>query len=250
MQFSTIAAIASLLSTALAAPHAHAHSHELEVRQTPSRVCSKQTGGVHIIAIPGEGSTNPPYGLLSSLAASLMKAIPGSSNISMPYNHSETNGIKQTGDATVTLHTWIQQYHTACPKTKIVLIGYSSGAITELNTICGEGPQYQPNQPQLDGATYGPTVIAAVAYGDETRTANQAYNQGTCKDVGIHPRPAASAACGKGWGARLQSYCDADDPMCCVATGTSQANHYVYPQRYDAIATQFVLAQLKKFGGP
>lgn len=96
MHFSTIAAITSLLTTAFAQPHAHAHSHALEVRQTPSKPCSHMTGGIHVIVAPGNGTTQPPFGLLTTLSASILQAIPGSTNVSLPFNHSETNGVKQT----------------------------------------------------------------------------------------------------------------------------------------------------------
>lgn len=83
MQFTTFA-VSALLGLAAA--------------QIPSKPCSHRTGGVHVIAAPGEGSANPPYGLIGSLATGILNALPGSSNISLPYNHDEVNGVTQTQD--------------------------------------------------------------------------------------------------------------------------------------------------------
>lgn len=66
--------------------------------QIPSKPCSHLTGGVHVIAAGGEGDANPPYGLIGSLAQGILKAIPGSSNISLPYDHDQVNGVTQTQD--------------------------------------------------------------------------------------------------------------------------------------------------------
>lgn len=104
MQFATLALSAfTLVSSAVAHPsaavgHASGHAAVHEKRQIPWRPCSHLTSGVHIIAAPGEGSANPPYGLLDSLRQSIMAAIPGSTNISMPYDHNEAVGLKQTRD--------------------------------------------------------------------------------------------------------------------------------------------------------
>lgn len=68
----------------------------LKSRQVPSKPCSHTTGGIHVIGIPGEGSADPPYGLLSTTVADILNAIPGSTNISLPYDHSNTNGVQQS----------------------------------------------------------------------------------------------------------------------------------------------------------
>lgn len=98
MQLSSVLTLLSVAGAAVAVPHVHEHRVPLEARQTPIRACSHMTGGIHIIAMPGAGSTNPPYGLLDTLRQSLMSAFPGSSNVSMPYNHTDPNGLRQSAD--------------------------------------------------------------------------------------------------------------------------------------------------------
>lgn len=102
MHYQSIISLLSLSSAVLAAPHAHTHTNttgfDLESRQTPVIACSRTTGGIHVIALPGAGSADPPYGLLGTTAQAIKDAIPGSSAIAMPYDHDEPNGLKQTMD--------------------------------------------------------------------------------------------------------------------------------------------------------
>lgn len=273
----------SLLSSIGAVPASRSSSPLLLGRQVPSKQCSHITGGVHVIATPGEGFAAPPYGLIGSLTKKILKAIPGSTNVSVPYNHSNPNGLQQTQDGvclfplflsspqlmpsfqSVTLRQYIKDYHTYCPNTKIVLVGYSSGSIMTLNVLCGESAPYNPAMVPLSYNGYGPwspslslpfppwpqlishPVIAAVIYGDESRTNGTSYDHGTCTGVGAHPRANATGC--DPWADKIRSYCDKDDPFCCKTTGTNNATHYVYPGEYDDAATSFVLRKFKAAGG-
>lgn len=70
---------------------------ELTKRQRPVLPCSKQTGGLHVIAASGDGQANiGGYGLLKSLADSILRAIPGSSNVTLPYDKASSDGIGKT----------------------------------------------------------------------------------------------------------------------------------------------------------
>lgn len=118
------------------------------------------------------------------------------------------------------------------------------------DTLCGASPNtgnpaWAPTAP-LSTVTYGNTVIAAIGYGDEKHDANTAYNKGTCMNTnGRFPRTGASAACTE-WASRYQSYCDGDDPQCCM--GFNVNVHFQYDMKYDQVATQFVVNQANKFG--
>lgn len=89
MQFTNAALSASLLSFAFA---------------LPSDVFPRQAGatcatGVHIIATPGEGSADPPYGLLMTTVSNITDAIAGSDGVAVPYDHTQTDGVTQSYDA-------------------------------------------------------------------------------------------------------------------------------------------------------
>lgn len=95
------------------------------------------------------------YGYLSSLAQRILREIPGSTNVSLPYDkvlqsqkppklrpNAVPNGMRL-------LKQYVVDYHHFCPNTKIVLIGYSSGAVIMMNDLCyggnGQGtPQMNP----------------------------------------------------------------------------------------------------------
>lgn len=90
-------------------------------------------------------------------------------------------------------------------------------------------------------------MIAAIAYGDETRTAGADYNYGTCTANGKHPRNAyAQGNCEK-WSQILRSYCQESDPQCCT-TGTNPDAHFVYASKYDKEVASYVVSQFHKFG--
>lgn len=225
MHYTTLASLLALTPLTTAIP-------SLQTRQTPTTGCASDAGGVHIIAAPGEGSASPPYGLIGSLVSSIQAQIPGSDAVPVPYDHEQTNGQLQTTDGANTLESYISQYQAACPSTQMVLLGYSAGAVITMNVLCGysgAGPLSNPN------------VIAAVVYGDETRTAGASYDLGSCTGEGEHPRvnPAGCEA----WAGKLQSYANAEDPLSCATTGTDMEAHYEYPQEYDAQAAAFVVSQ-------
>lgn len=66
-------------------------------RQVPSLPCSHLTGGVHVIAASGDGAANNGiYGLIGSLATSILIAIPGSTNVTLPYDKASNMGVAKT----------------------------------------------------------------------------------------------------------------------------------------------------------
>lgn len=85
MQLTNFLTTLAVLRITAAAPAAFADSENaLQPRQVPSAPCST---GVHVIAAGGKGASNPrDYGLLGSLSTSILNAIPGSTNVSLPYD--------------------------------------------------------------------------------------------------------------------------------------------------------------------
>lgn len=101
--------------------------------------------GVQIIAVVGANVPNgtDSYGLTQTFVQDVMHGIPQSANFSMNYNRfhlmneSHTHFIPEVGEGVPELHTVLQNYTTACPKTPIVLHGYSEGAVVIMNLLCG-----------------------------------------------------------------------------------------------------------------
>lgn len=158
MLFTQLLAGLTLLGAAAAAPADHDKELLEKVRrQYPVRACSHDTGGLHVLAAGGANSNDPKaLGFLSALSNSILDAIPGSTNVSIPYDkvvplspNSIPDGVSSFSPAhsTVlctdehlsqvkTFRAYVQHYHESCPTTKMAVIGYSSGAVLVMNGLC------------------------------------------------------------------------------------------------------------------
>lgn len=88
MHLTSLLAVLSIVPLALSTAIS-TDGWELDKRQRPVRPCSHLTGGVHVIAAGGDGVQNTgKYGLIGSLATSILRAIPGSTNVTLPYDKS------------------------------------------------------------------------------------------------------------------------------------------------------------------
>lgn len=189
------------------------------------------------------------------MSDSILAAIPGSTNVSLPYDKvfiQTTPTVKLSPsavpDGMTTFKNYVVEYHHACPHTKIVAIGYSSGAIIEMNDLCygGDGVNTVQINPLLSPTATEPIVIASVMYGDETRNGLEPFNAGTCTSNynGIAPRDASKCY---PFSQSMISYCDLEDPDCCAGSGNDVAVHLSYPTTYDAAATKFVVEAFQKY---
>lgn len=211
---------------------------------TPKAKCAK---GVHIIHFRGNGGTSGPqqgYGITLPLIDAIKAAVPGSTNISVPYpkggsaNTANLKGVKGA------MHD-IATYTKSCPKTPIVLTGYSEGASIQMNVVCGtdfSSPLITKTAPL--SAKYKDIVIAVVVYADGTRVAGEPYNRGTCKKSGPVPR-SNPAGCDT-YAPVIRSYCHNKDEICCEGGNSKQAHHDYFTQ-YDTTVGKYVAAQFKKF---
>lgn len=84
--------------------------------------------GVHVIVTSGYGSSNVNgYGLLSTLKDKILKQIPGSTDASVTYDKGdETKYLQNMDSGTESTKRYIRQYVKSCPRSKIVLLGYSA----------------------------------------------------------------------------------------------------------------------------
>jgi hypothetical protein len=240
-----------LLGAAVAAPTSE-DPVALSRRQVPVKTCSHITGGVHVIAVGGANTADEKaYGYLASLATSILNAIPGSTNVSVPYDKvfASLDPPKLQPGAVAggmnTLKQYTVDYHHYCPHTKMVLIGYSSGGVIVMNDLCYGGNGV--HSPQINPLLNDNTIIATVVYGEETRVPGQYYNRGTCTNYG-GTAPRANPSLCNPFAANIASYCDLGDSDCCVGSGDDLSVHLSYPRKYDALATEFVVGKFKYFG--
>lgn len=141
MRFSSLLAVAGLGAVAAAQQlddfdNFDETYNELEARQYDGTFHGTCSSGVHVIAIGGANSSDPySYGLLISLAQGIVNSIPGSDMVSSPYPKQNLSayGI-QVGNGA--FQQEVNSYHAACPDGKIVIVGYSAGAIIAMNGLC------------------------------------------------------------------------------------------------------------------
>lgn len=106
---------------------------------TPASQCT--TKGVHIFTVRGQG--NPIInGTIQQLVTSIQAQIPGSDFVAVPYP--ATNGIPPppyalaVDQGAADVSAFVAQYAKDCPRSKIVIAGYSEGAQATMSAVCGE----------------------------------------------------------------------------------------------------------------
>ncbi|KAJ4317076.1 hypothetical protein N0V84_007529 [Fusarium piperis] len=139
----------------------------------------------------------------------------------------------------------VNDFHSRCPDSQIVLVGYSQGGHIMHNAICGGGDS---------GAGISDTAVpittsavakvkAAILLGDPRYVSGLAYGVGTCTSGGFDARP-SGFVCPNA--AKVQLYCDAEDPYCCK--GNDANHHQQYVRLYGKEALAFVNSKLRASG--
>jgi hypothetical protein len=128
-------------------------------------------------------------------------------------------------------------YAQKCPKSKLILAGYSSGGQGATDILAGGGGELfngciQPDTPPLDSAVgdksesspkyrrripiaNSSSVAAVIVFGDVRHTANQTYNfgNGSAYD-GWFPRTTEMLANLNKYADRMRDWCVVTDPIC------------------------------------
>ncbi|TGO39141.1 hypothetical protein BHYA_0059g00050 [Botrytis hyacinthi] len=139
----------------------------------------------------------------------------------------------------------VNKFHTQCPSTKLVLVGYSQGGEIMDDAFCGGG---DANNGLTDTsipiqASAINMIKAAIFMGNPRYIYGLSYEVGTCRAHGFAPRP-SGFSCPSA--SKIKSYCDAADPYCC--TGSDANTHQGYGTEYGQQALTFVNAQLASSG--
>jgi acetylxylan esterase len=170
----------------------------------------------------------------------------------------------------------VNAFHTQCPDTKLVLVGYSQGGQIMDNAFCG-GPDdsngYSDSAPAIDSSAMG-AISAVIEMGSPRFVGGLAYGVGTCTAGGFSARP-SGYTCSVSFhqaidssikhhsqhlpnlttheeltlittlsqsAAKMQSYCDSSDPYCC--NGSDGATHQGYGTEYGQDALTFIKSKL------
>lgn len=195
-----------------------------------------------------ETTASPGYGSSDTVVNDVLNAYPGSTAeaISYPacggqsscggasYSSSVAQGIAAVASA-------VNTFHSNCPNTQLVLVGYSQGGEIMDVALCGGG---DPNQGYTNTAVQISSsavsmIKAAIFMGDPMFRAGLSYEVGTCAAGGFDERP-AGFSCPSA--SKIQSYCDASDPYCC--NGSNAATHQGYGAEYGNQALAFIKTKL------
>ncbi|KAJ5338019.1 hypothetical protein N7452_004747 [Penicillium brevicompactum] len=202
--------------------------------------------GVHAIIARGQGGGDD-LNVMKTLSDLILQQIPGSTTLGLPYDHENvlTDAAKRdtVHDAAVLMQEFVQEYAEACPDVKIVVVGYSMGAVAMMDAICGTSevgfifvPPLQPS--------YSKTIIAAIAYGDETYNPGMPWNVGNCT-LGIGVTPRMNSALCSPFGASIHSYCDYGDNQCCSPyPADGNVAHHGYVKKYNQDVVDFIKQRL------
>lgn len=129
----------------------------LVIAQDTSIPLTCHDDGVQIIAVVGENVANGSnsFGLTATFVEAVMSDIPGSSNFSVNYNR--TAAVNATGffipeceQGAPAFKQALMNYTAACPKTPVVIHGYSEGAVIVMNVLCGASSGPFPVTTPLD----------------------------------------------------------------------------------------------------
>ncbi|KAF2154855.1 carbohydrate esterase family 5 protein [Myriangium duriaei CBS 260.36] len=215
---------------------------------TPLDLASRQScPKVHVFGAR-ETTASPGYGSSSTVVNLILNTYPGSTSEALSYpacggqsscgSVSYAQSVQQGVQAATTA---INNYHTACPQTQLVLVGYSQGGQVFDDVLCGggdSGESISSTAVPISSAAVA-QIKAAIFQGDPRFVSGFSYEVGTCKAGGFDARP-ASFKCPSA--SKIQSYCDASDPYCC--NGNNPATHQGYGNEYGQAALAFVKTKI------
>ncbi|OBS27094.1 hypothetical protein FPOA_01035 [Fusarium poae] len=192
------------------------------------------TSGAHIIVARGSLEPQGP-GIIGVIAQHISSRIPNSDLSALeypaiydPYKPSQIEGVRALTEV-------VKQYSARCPRTKMILLGFSQGAHVIADVMCGASSVGFPaTNPQPLNIT--DKIAAIVLMGDPSTTKGQAFHVGSSKGDGIFP-PNKPNGCHYVSG-KTVSFCDAGDPFC-EAGGHDLSTHMRYVSAYGQMAADF-----------
>ncbi|KAK1850566.1 acetylxylan esterase precursor [Colletotrichum chrysophilum] len=196
------------------------------------------------------GTTLSYPGSLITIIDPLMEAFPNSNYADIVYPATDETGSDSYFQGVSNGAKQITEYAQSCPKAKIVLLGYSQGAMVLGDILAGGGDNGilgNLTQPSIDSSTVGQHIAAILLYGNPRHMPNQTYNVGNASAfdaTGKYPRTAKQLAAFNLYADRVHDYCNYHDGVC-DARGTGNLTaHMAYPSDYDAEAVAWLESML------
>ncbi|KAK1640756.1 Alpha/Beta hydrolase protein [Colletotrichum phormii] len=182
-------------------------------------------------ACSARGTTLSYPGSLITVIDPLMEAFPNSNYEDIVYPATDESG-------------------KACPESKIVLMGYSQGAMVLGDILAGGGDGNilgNYTKPQFDAHTVGDHIAAILLYGNPRHMPNHTYNVGNASAFGAtgkYPRTAGQLASFNVFADRVHDYCNYHDGVC-DASGSNLTAHMAYSSDYDTQAVAWLESKLR-----
>ncbi|KAJ5510503.1 hypothetical protein N7453_002606 [Penicillium expansum] len=181
-------------------------------------------------AHPSAGGTTEGYpGLLGTLTNKVLDAVPGSDYEDIIYPATQEGSTPSYEE-----------------ESKIVLFGYSQGAMVVGDLLAGSGDNGTLgaiHHPTVDSRTLASHIAAIVLYGDPRHMPNQTYNVGDVAATGKYPRTDEQLLALSAYANRLHDFCDDKDGVC-DAAGTNLSAHMAYATIWDTTAASWACDRL------
>jgi len=207
----------------------------------PEPLQQPECSDIHILV--GRGSKEPQgMGGTGKLAKAIQAQMKGVTTEAViypaelsPYPPSSSAGAKAVVKQ-------VTAYVKACPKSKLILMGYSQGADIVGSAMCGHG---------LKGAKkmsleVGKNIKAAVMFGDPRYSPKKSWDAGTAKQSGKGGMIKPLMTSCPGYEGRIISFCDTGDTFCDSGRGQDGSKiHGGYLKKYTKDATSFIMSKVK-----
>ncbi|KAK4114145.1 carbohydrate esterase family 5 protein, partial [Canariomyces notabilis] len=201
---------------------------------------------LHIIAAR-ETTAPPGFGSAQTLVDLVTGAISGAGTTTITaeaIDYPAAGGEGYAGSVTVGVAAVVRQtaeFAARCPRSAIIMHGYSQGAQIIDDAFCG-GPDFPSLNSSVPLVTLAVArnVLAIVLMGNPRHVPGLVFNAGNATAGGFAARP-RDFRCPV-FEDRIQAYCDDPDPFC--SNSTDDATHESYGQVYGKQALGFVISRL------
>ncbi|KAH5412837.1 hypothetical protein HBI23_157890 [Parastagonospora nodorum] len=181
----------------------------------------------HVFIVRGSDEPYPGRqgNVSSQVCASLGKDQCGFENIEYPAKSTawgKEEWCKSASKGASGGQAQVKAYSEKCPKSKLILFGFSQGASVAQDILGGGGGHVfecdQDTNPALE-SSIGDKFIAAVTFGAVARSRDQNYTIGDGKSFdGTRARTTEQLSALSKYSDRLRDYCHHGDPICAVGS--------------------------------
>jgi acetylxylan esterase len=204
--------------------------------------------GAYIIVARASGEP-AGYGIIGGVKDQLLSMVPGSDSEAVDYPATYDNYFNSETEGVTAMRDDITKFIDGCPKTPVVLMGYSQGAQVAADALVGQDDKFfstsSPANQSID-QKYASQVACVILMGDPSFTTTETFHVGNASHNGFFPRTNVQEFGTLGLTDKIQSYCDANDTYC--DSGNSSIVHDSYVNEYGSQAASYCAKKLSGMG--